>query len=149
MDGQEYHSFGISDINGEAQMASLQGLWKIHLSDTNLREEGYKEVPELEFEVSDPAMSTHSVSISPFENKPAQLELIIAGDVDSLLWQGTGEAGRRYIVEGSQNLETWRELGRVVAESEKFYVTLDPETSNLESLFVRTRLSPENYSDVD
>jgi hypothetical protein len=148
LNGQNYYVFGVTDENGEAHMPSLAGSWKVNLNSSNLRNHGYREVPELEVEVSG-TNSTHTVTVSPFLNKPASLEIMTANEGSNFIWQGTGEAGLRYIVEGSKNLEEWRELGRVVAESERFYLTPDPETASLESFFVRTRLQPETESDIE
>jgi hypothetical protein len=145
LNGQDYHAYGVSDINGEARLASLDGSWGILLSDSDLRAKGYQEVPALELEVSG-ALSNHTVTVSPFENRPASLDIMTVNEDASLIWQGIGESGLRYIVEGSEDLETWRELGRVVAESERFYLAVDPETASLTSLFVRTRLNPETDS---
>ncbi len=126
-DGTVYDSFGMTDEEGVALMPALAGDWKVHFSITNLRDAGYLEVDLLEVSVNEELVSSQ-YQLESFGSVAASLTPQIIEDAEYRFYmEGRGEPGRRYLIEGSQDLATWEPLGQVTAVEGKFEILDDPD----------------------
>lgn len=136
-----YNTFGRSDANGEARLAVIDGEWQIDLSGPSLSNLGFSEVPRFAVTASG-TETTQTVPLTAFSNETPQLVPTIRMAEEGVQFQGTGEAGQRYFIEGSQDLTNWRELGQVNAVDGDFSLLPDEATQGLDRLFLRLRLEP-------
>lgn len=119
------HAFGRTDENGVAHMPVINGDWQIHLSSENLRIQGKQEVPLIDVTVSGPTTDVRRFAVDFDDSKPSVTSLELNNDAQFYL-TGSGEPGRRYVVEGSRDLVDWRVLGRVLSLEGEFSILDDP-----------------------
>lgn len=138
----EYNTFGESDSNGEARLAVIDGEWHVDLSGPSLNKIGFAEAPRFAINVIWDASLT--VPLEAFSNDTPGLEPVVeiaAGTSEKTVnFEGSGEGGRRYVIEGSEDLINWRELGRVYAKDGGFSLLPDALTQALDKFFLRLRL---------
>ena len=135
--GSDLHSFGVSDVSGIARLAVTEGHWMFHPSENSLREEGFIEIATFELPVTDESQQ-HSIVAKRAQQSKPKFTISHSPVPRTPRFQAKGEAGQRYIIEASTQLDEWREFGRVIAESGSFTVS---EEGNSESkqLFLRAR----------
>jgi hypothetical protein len=120
VDGSTLHSFAETDENGVANVpVSFNGStqWTLHLSHKSLQDVGKKAIPDDVVVTVDGPLTAVSVTTEDFENPPLAGSLEVAGVAPSVVvnFTSTAESGRVYHIEASDDLKTWRSMGRVRA----------------------------------
>lgn len=123
-DGVFYDNFGKTNAAGVATMPARDGDWQIHLSVTDLRNAGWRELPVFDVTLAGATVAVPQ-TVEAFD--PSEIELALTpqgltGDKSEFYLTGRGEPGRRYVVEGSNDLESWSFLGRVTAIDGEFSI---------------------------
>lgn len=135
--GADLHSFGLSDASGNAQLAVTKGSWMFHPSENTLRGRGFIEIKTFELSITSENQQ-HNIIAERVQRTFPKLTINQSPDLSAPRFRGHGEAGQRFIIEASTQLNEWREFGRVVAEGGSFTLSESPEnTSN--QLFIRAR----------
>lgn len=128
-DGIMYDNFGKTDEAGVAIMPARDGDWQIHVSVTDLRNAGRRELPLIDVTVSGGALTLEK-TVEDFDAGEIPVTLTPQPRTEAnpgFYLIGSGEPGRRYIVEGSNDLREWSILGRVTAIDGEFTIRDDPE----------------------
>lgn len=140
------HTFVTTDANGVASIpvSPTETLeWSIHLSHKSLQDKGKKPVPTFTVVQNGP-LTTVARTTEDFDNAPlvGSIEVSQFGPASGVNFSSTAESGRIYHIEASDDLKTWRSMGRVRAvddevrlfdfsgstKGRRFYRTV-PETS--------------------
>ena len=120
------HGFGRTDASGVARIPAVDDNWEIHVHPGELREAGKRQVAPLFVTVSGATASLQASAVDFTGDAPSMDEFSVDEDLQFYVG-GSGEAGRRYLVEGTRNLKDWMTLGRVVAIDGSFTILDDPE----------------------
>lgn len=146
-DGVFYDNFGRTDASGVAVLPARDGDWEIHLSAADLRGTGRQAPPVLNVTLAG-ASATMQQMLEPFDGNGSELSLTAQGmseDESEFYLTGRGEPGQRYIVEGSNDLESWSVLGRITAIggafsiSDKLGPALEGSDASSPSVFYRMK----------
>lgn len=113
------HTYVETDANGVASIpvSSTETLeWSIHLSDKSLQDKGRKSVPTFTV-LQDGPLTTVARTTEDFDNAPlvGSIEVSQFGPASGVNFSSTAESGRIYHIEASDDLKTWRSMGRVRA----------------------------------
>lgn len=120
------HAFARTHENtGVAALPVVDGEWEIHLNSDQLRREGKSEVPVFTLTVSGP-ISVVQLTAASFADTEFRLDNVNVNANGDFRLTGSGEAGQRYEVQGSRNLQDWVHLGRVIAVDGRFEVIDKP-----------------------
>ena len=140
--GTVYDAFGRTNNEGIAHIPVIAGKWKIHASITDLLPHQKQELPLIEVDVTGEQTTAQQTALD-YTDKAPVLTPAHRSDDREFFVMGRAEPGRRYRVEGSQDLDEWLTLGQVTAVEGEFTIkdALDTvpgnEESNNQSAFYR------------
>lgn len=123
-DGVFYDNFGKTNAAGVAVMPARDGDWQIHLSIADLRNAGFRELPVFDVTLAGATVAVPQ-TVEAFDASEIEMTLDpqgLTGDGSEFYLTGRGEPGRRYVVEGSNDLESWSFLGHVSAIEGEFSI---------------------------